>query len=135
MKTKIVFQTDILGFFIGETLADESPLEPGVFHIPAGCVEIKPPKHSELELARWLDGSWVIEQIPTTPEEEERPVTREEVEMSRKRAYADPLNGCDAMFAESSRMDVVGEPGFEEVRTRAIARFEEIQAQYPWPTK
>lgn len=135
MKTKTVFQTDHSGVFVGATLADESPLEPGVFHIPGGCVEVKPPKHSSLELARWIDGSWVIEQIPTTPEEEERPVTREEVEMSRKRAYADPLTGCDAMFAESSRMDVMGEPGFEEVRTRAIARFEEIQAQYPWPAK
>lgn len=63
------------------------------------------------------------------------PPTSEEVDALRKRAYADPLTGCDAMFAESSRMDVMGEPGFEEVRTRAIARFEEIQVQYPWPAK
>lgn len=63
------------------------------------------------------------------------PASAADIESSRKRAYADPLTGCDAMFAESSRMDVMGEPGFEEVRARAIARFEEIQAQYPWPSK
>lgn len=72
--------------------------------------------------------SWVSLPEPAGP-------TRDDIESSRKRAYADPLTGCDAMFAESSRMDVMGEPGFEEVRIRAIARFEEIQAQYPWPAK
>lgn len=83
------------------------------------------------------DGQWIrkedgsIVKVPFSIE----PKTRDEIEASRKRAYADPLTGCDAMFAESSRMDVMGEPGFEEVHTRAIARFEEIQAQYPWPAK
>jgi len=37
------------------------------------------------------------------------------------------------MFAEATRMQIMGEPDYEEVRVRAIARFEEIQAQYPWP--
>lgn len=135
MKTKTVFQTDHSGVFVGTTLADESPLEPGVFHIPGGCVEIKPPKHSSLELARWLDGSWVIEQIPAPQEEQKRPATHKEVEADRLLEYADPLTGSDRLFSESMRMQIMGEPGFEEVRTRAIARFEEIQAQYPWPAK
>ena len=63
------------------------------------------------------------------------PASAADIEASRKRAYADPISGCDSMFAESSRMQVMGESGFEEVRARAIARFEEIQAQYPWPSK
>lgn len=135
MKTKTVFQTDHAGIFIGTTLADESPLERGVFHIPGGCVEIKPPKHSSLEFARWHEGSWVIERIPTPQEEQKRPATHKEVEADRLLEYADPLTGSDRLFSESMRMQIMGEAGHEEVRARAIARFEEIQAKYPWPSK
>lgn len=40
---KTVYQTDSSGIFIGETIARESPLEPGVYLIPFGCVEETPP--------------------------------------------------------------------------------------------
>lgn len=43
MAEKIVYQTDHFGWFTGKTVADESPLEPGVFLIPAGCFEDAPP--------------------------------------------------------------------------------------------
>lgn len=49
--TKIVYQTDSSGFYLGQTEADESPLEPGVFHLPARCVETSPP-------ASWEEGKW-----------------------------------------------------------------------------
>jgi hypothetical protein len=42
MTQKIVYQTDHLGLYVGETEADESPLEPGEFLIPGGCVEDPP---------------------------------------------------------------------------------------------
>lgn len=63
------------------------------------------------------------------------PPSRERIEAIRLRAYADPLTGSDRLFSESTRMQIMGETGYEEVRTMAIARFEEIQAQYPWPSK
>ena len=43
MTTKTVFQLDAAGHFKGTTVADESPLEPGVYLIPAGCIETAPP--------------------------------------------------------------------------------------------
>lgn len=61
--------------------------------------------------------------------------SREYIESCRLRAYAEPLTGSDRLFSESTRMQIMNESGFEEVRVRAIARFEEIQAQYPWPDK
>lgn len=63
------------------------------------------------------------------------PLSASEIEASRLRAYADPIAGSDRLFSESTRMQIMGENGHEEVRARAIARFEEIQAQYPWPAK
>jgi len=60
------------------------------------------------------------------------PPSRERIEAIRLRAYADPLTGSDRLFSESMRMQIMGEEGYEDVRARAIARFEEIQAQHPW---
>lgn len=61
--------------------------------------------------------------------------SRERIEAIRLRAYADPLTGSDRLFAQSTRMEVMGEPGHGDVRAQAIARFTEIQAQHPWPAK
>lgn len=63
------------------------------------------------------------------------PPSRERIEAIRLRAYADPLTGSDRLFAQSTRMEVMGEPGHEDVRDQAIARFTEIQAKNPWPAK
>ena len=60
MDTKIVFQTDRLGIYIGETEADRSPLEAGVWLIPGGCVETPPPVIPELKAARWNGAKWQL---------------------------------------------------------------------------
>ena len=43
MGVKVAYQLDGDGFYVGKTFADESPLEPGVYHYPAGTVDKKPP--------------------------------------------------------------------------------------------
>lgn len=55
----IVYQTDRAGFYVGTTQAHESPLEPGVWHIPAGCVEEAPPTIVPGFRPRFVDGAWV----------------------------------------------------------------------------
>lgn len=72
-------------------------------------------------LPAWVD-------IPPPP-----PLTRDEVEANRLRAYSNPLTGSDRLFAEASRMQLMGEDDFEDVRATAIARHVEIQAAHPWP--
>lgn len=61
------------------------------------------------------------------------PSTREEVDAQRLRAYADPIKGSDRLFVEAQRMQMMGEQGWELVRDRAAARYQEIQELYPWP--
>lgn len=50
---KIVYQTDLSGRFMGETVADPSPREPGVWIMPAGTIETAPPPRKE-----WPEGMW-----------------------------------------------------------------------------
>lgn len=60
MQTKIVFQTDHLGIFVGEAIADPSPLEDGVWLIPGGCVELAPPEILEHKAAHWDGQRWQL---------------------------------------------------------------------------
>ena len=57
----VVYQLDPHQFFSGETLAFESPLEPGVFLVPGGCVELAPPAAVDGMRARWVAGAWLLE--------------------------------------------------------------------------
>lgn len=59
MSTITVFQIDRAGHFISETEADESPMEPGVFLIPAGCITAPPPTEwPASKWPRWNGASW-----------------------------------------------------------------------------
>jgi hypothetical protein len=61
MATKTVFQLDRAGMLLGETEADESPLEPGVWLIPAGCVETAPPAEWPADKwPRWVGRKWEL---------------------------------------------------------------------------
>lgn len=71
MSKKIAYQTDAAGFFIGEEWAHECQIEPGVFHVPAGCTLTPPP--SDIPEGKWprLTGSkWQLVNIPKRVESE-----------------------------------------------------------------
>lgn len=59
-------------------------------------------------------------------------MTKEDVEHARLSAYSDPITGSDRLFAEASRMQLMGEDGFEAVRESGIARYEKIKELFPW---
>lgn len=108
----------------------------GVHDIPVGAFAID--EALWFRLIQETDGVWklvegVIEKHPL-PNIEPPPLTREEVEALRLRAYAEPLTGSDRYFAEAQRMQAMGEPDWETVRAAGIARFERIQALHPWPS-
>lgn len=65
---KIANYHPVTGQFISLGDADESPLEPGVYLVPAAATEILPPDFNpETHLARF-DGQWHVEAIPTPAE-------------------------------------------------------------------
>lgn len=85
---------------------------------------------SEVKIGWLYDG-----QAFAAPEPPPAP-TRAEVEAARLRAYADPLTGSDRYFAEAQRESLLGNAeAAEAAKALGLARFAEIQAEYPWPTE
>lgn len=60
MTQKTVYQIDRAGLLLGQTLADESPLEPGIWLMPAGTVEVEPPECPDGNWPRWDGNSWDV---------------------------------------------------------------------------
>jgi hypothetical protein len=61
------------GVFIGIDFAQESPLEPGVFLLPAGATFVEPPQVSDGQQAIWNGNSWEVQDIPAPEPEPEIP--------------------------------------------------------------
>lgn len=70
-NAKIVYQYDKDGYYIGPETAFESPLEPGVYPLPASCTELEPPAVADGNIAQWDGQQWqeVPAPLPEDPEE------------------------------------------------------------------
>ena len=76
-----IYNYDHEGFYVGECDADESPLEPGVYLIPARATEVKPPKLKDGHQIKMVDGEWM--NVPTPVEVVPEPVVRTDAEIVR----------------------------------------------------
>ena len=55
------------GYFVGESFADESPLEPSVYLIPAHATEIAAPKATKGKVAVFVNHAWELQDLPKEP--------------------------------------------------------------------
>lgn len=124
MTTKFVSQLDRDGYFIGVAIADESPREPGVYLLPAGAIDVEPPVVPEGKRARYVGGSFVLEDIPAPPPEPE-PVVPSDLEKAQRARASAYKNESDPLFFKAQR----GEATMEEW----LAKVDEIKARYPYP--
>jgi len=60
----------LTGKYAGKSIADESPLEEGVFLIPANATEVKVLDVIDGKIIKFFDGGWVYEDIPEKTLEE-----------------------------------------------------------------
>ncbi len=84
--TKTVVQLDKDGFYVGTTIADESPLEPGVYLLPRDTIDEPIPEPMPGKRAKWV-GEWVYEEPPPPEIEEDEEI---ELTYAEKRAMAYP---------------------------------------------
>lgn len=89
---KQVVQLDKDGYFFGMAVADESPLEPGVFLIPGCCIDTAAPVVPEGKRAKW-EGTWVFEDIPQPEVEPEYIPTYADKRVAEYPPMADYLDG------------------------------------------
>jgi len=63
-KQKTVYSFDPnSGAYVGETIANESPLEPGIFHLPAYSTEVEPPASKDKFMRVFSNGEWIHKPI------------------------------------------------------------------------
>ena len=62
-----IYNYDKEGIFTNESLADESPLEPGKFLIPALATEIAPPKATKGKMVVFNGDDWELQDLPVEP--------------------------------------------------------------------
>jgi hypothetical protein len=116
---KQVIQLDQDGYFIGPTEADLSPLEEGVFLIPAGAIDTDAPEVPEGKRAKWV-GEWVFENIPQPePEPEQPPLTYAQLRAAEYPPMSDYLDGV--VKGDQSQID------------KYIADCQAVKAKYPKP--
>lgn len=92
MTTKPAYQFNTAGLLVGETEADESPLEPGVFLLPGGCAFTPPPSEwPDDKWPRWNGASWALVNRPA-PADTENPLAKLQAFLTANPEVAGLLN-------------------------------------------
>ena len=129
---KQVIQLDDNGYFTGLTVADLSPLEAGVYLMPAGTVDAEAPTITDSQCAKWDGSAWSVEDIPVEEPAPEPEPLDPAVEARVKR---------DGLLASSDWTQVADAPVNKAAWAsyRSLLRFVPQQAAFPtditWPTK
>lgn len=82
---KVVSQLNAQGYLVGGAIADESPLEPGVFLLPGGCVEVEPIEVPAGKVARFDGAAFVLEDAPAPADSEALPEKTPEQSIEEKK--------------------------------------------------
>lgn len=105
---------------IGEGIADESPLEPGVFLIPAHATEQEPPVPMAGQTRHYEMGVWAYKLVPVPPEP---PVpTAAEIKAADNAKIQGKIAAIEAKQGRALREAALNRAG-------ALARLETVDAQ------
>ena len=111
---KLVSQLNSAGYFLNATFADESPLEPGVYLLPAGCIDQTPPDIPNGRLALWdfKNSKWdfVVNEEEFLPE---KPFVPRQVTMRQARLA---LLGAGKLAGVAVAIDSLPSPTKEAVQ-------------------
>lgn len=102
-----IYRFDETGVFDYEDDAIESPLEPGVFLVPAFATTVSPPPFdATVELVRWNGSVWMLESIPVPPPPPEPPSPAEvrngEIRSRLSRIDTESVRPLRAVYANTA---------------------------------
>ena len=63
-KTKPVCQLDAAGFYLRQTVADQDPMQPENWLMPAGCIDANPPESKQGFAAQWQPEKQAWQYLP-----------------------------------------------------------------------
>jgi len=63
-KTKPVCQLDAAGFYLRQTVADQDPMQPKNWLMPAGCIDANPPEQKQGFAAQWQPENQAWQYLP-----------------------------------------------------------------------
>lgn len=124
---KIVSQLNDEGFYVAPVVADESPLEPGVFLIPGGAVDLEPPKTQAGKRYRVSNGKWVEENIPPAPKPVEENASSPEDQ--RRQSIRERLNVIDAQVSRPLREIVIALTAKKPVSDIALNKLSALETE------
>jgi hypothetical protein len=120
---KKITQLDAYGYFVGPVIADESPLETGVYLIPANAIDAPLPDVPNGMVAKW-SGEWVFELIP-----EPEPVV--EVDLKADWTYVEYRKSEYPPIGD--QLDALWKGG--DAAAEMLAQVQAVKAKYPKPTE
>lgn len=140
MIMKIYHYHPDTGIYAGEGVADESPLEPGVWLVPANATTNPPPSYtSGAQFAIFTENSWQVQDIPSEPEEVEPTSINTppfepsfdfsgepgSIEYQRKQREFAFKKESDPIFFQAQRNEATMEEW--------LAKVDEIRQRFPYP--
>lgn len=121
-----IIQLDDNGYFVGTTIADESPLEEGVFLLPRNCIQAILPNIPQGKRARW-DGEWIIEDLPPVdPEPSPPPLPHEyDIKAAANKVITD-------RYPEWKQRNMLAEASYLDRNDPTNARIAELEGVWIW---
>lgn len=113
------------GSFTGMSVADPSPLEPGVWLIPACATSIAPPDfNSTTQTCRWNGDEWIVADIVIDEPEEPEPPTVEERIALLQATYDSDLQQLQRAWLAALIADGAGEAARQAAIKQQMADLE-----------
>lgn len=119
--------------FAGTDTAYESPLEPGVYHLPANSTDIEPPEFKDKQIRVFKDGGWSYEQDPKHLPEE--PMTEDALAKKARHERTFKLYTCDWTQLADAQLGQAQKNRWNKYRQdlRDISKQKDFPRNIKWP--
>jgi hypothetical protein len=124
-----IYNYDTNGIYTCDSLADESPLEAGIFLMPANSTEIAPPELTEGNQAIFIAGAWMVQAIPAPDQPVEPVLTAEELNEQAKANIQATLDKIDSEKIRPSSDIVAALAAGQKAQSYSVNKLQTLEAQ------